>query len=511
MKESDVLSGFRWRCIVIDEAHRLKNHESKLFNLLRGFDSGFRVHMTGTPLQNNTEELWALLNFLDDKSFKNLTDFQERFGELSESDQIIELQAILKPLMLRRLKGDVEKSIHPLEEVIIECPMTQHQKASYKSIYNKNMDYLTGGAHRNNATNLQNVAMELRKVCNHPYLIKGAEDQILIERREMAHFALVDAVPLEFNNESLIQSAGKMILLDKLLAKLKRDNHRVLIFSQMTRMLDILEDYCMSKRFSYERLDGTVRGDRRQAAIDRFNAPDSQDFLFLLCTKAGGLGINLASADTLIIYDSDWNPQNDIQATARCHRIGQKKDVKVYRFITAKSYERKLFDRASIKLGLDHAVLEFAKDGENRADEMEKLLRLGAYYAFEDEDENTEKFRGEDIEAVLSRSLTIQHESVVGGEGSTFSKAQFELAEADSQVDLTDPDFWQKYRPVVLEDDVALDGISIAERRRLMREEKDQTPATDEKGVVGRSVVQFVVHSGFLVEKQNFGASVEFA
>jgi len=132
--------------------------------------------------------------------------------------------------MLHRLKGDVEKSLHPLEEIIIECPMTQHQNAYYKSIYSRNMEYLTSGAHKNNSTNLQNISMELRKVCNHPYLIKGAEDQILIERREMAHFDLDDSVPLDFNEESLIRSAGKMILLDKLLAKLKRDGHRVRYF-----------------------------------------------------------------------------------------------------------------------------------------------------------------------------------------------------------------------------------------------------------------------------------------
>ena len=471
MKEAELFATFKWRCIVIDEAHRLKNHESKLFNTMKEFHTDFKLLLTGTPLQNNTEELWALLNYLDTNAFKDLTVFQERFGELNESDQIIELQAILKPLMLRRLKGDVEKAIAPLEEVIIECPMTSYQKAYYKSIYDKNMDYLTRGAHQNNTTNLRNISMELRKVCNHPYLIKGAEEQILIERRDDAHYHADDEVPLDFVEDVMIRSAGKMILLDKLLAKLKRDGHRVLIFSQMTRMLDILQDYMVYRNYRYERLDGSIRGDQRQAAIDRFNEKDSEDFVFLLCTKAGGLGINLTSADTVIIYDSDWNPQNDIQATARCHRIGQQKNVKAYRFITSKSYERKMFDRASIKLGLDHAVLESSKHGETKAEEMEKLLRLGAYYAFEDTEDTTEKFGEEDIESVLSKSMTIRHESVVGGEGSTFSKAQFELDEDEAKIDVMDPDFWQKYRPEVQEDDLSLEGGTIAERRRLMREE----------------------------------------
>jgi chromodomain-helicase-DNA-binding protein 7 len=357
--------------------------------------------------------------------------------------------------MLRRRKGDVEKGIAPLEEIIVECPMTSHQRGYYRSIFSKNKDYLTRGAHaQGNSTNLQNIFMELRKVCNHPYLIKGAEDQILVERKEVPG---VDSSSPDFVNESLIRSAGKMILLDKLLLKLKRDGHRVLIFSQMTRMLDILQDYFNYKNFDFERIDGAVRGDDRQAAIDRYN--NSQTFVFLLCTKAGGLGINLASADTVIIYDSDWNRQNDVQATARCHRIGQTKDVKMYRLITAKSYERKMFDRASIKLALDHAVLERT----SRADEMEKLLRLGAYYACEN-DKETERFGEEDIELVLSKSARIKHES----DEPTFSVTQFELD--DDDVDLAAPDFWQKYLPEVVEDAV--------DDRRIGRSKSTSTPPT---------------------------------
>jgi chromodomain-helicase-DNA-binding protein 7 len=206
-----------------------------------------------------------------------------------------------------------------------------------------------------------NIFIEFRKVCYHTYLINGAEEQILIERKVFAGNPPDQEVSAEFVNESLIRSAGKMILLDKLLVKLKEDGHRILIFSQMTRMLDILQDYLTFKGYSFERLDGSIRGEDRQASIDRFNQPDSQVFVFLLSTHAGGQGVNLTSADTVIIYDSDFNPQNDIQATARCHRIGQTRDVKVYRFITANSYEGKVFEKASLKLGLDHAVLETSK------------------------------------------------------------------------------------------------------------------------------------------------------
>ena len=468
IKELSLLSEIHWQAIVIDEAHRLKNHESKLTISFRELTTEFILLLSGTPLQNNTEELWTLLNFLNPDQFSSLADFQQDYGELSDPSQVNELRNVLGSYMLRRLKGDVEKAIAPLEEVIIECPMTSHQKAYYKSVFTKNMEYLKRGAHQSNSTNLRNVCMELRKVCNHPYLIQGAEEQILIERAEMLHADKEDMNKEDFIYDSLIRSAGKMVLLDKLLAKLKADGHRVLIFSQMTKMLDILCDYLVYKHYQFKRLDGSIRASLRQASIDDFNAPDSQDFVFLLCTKAGGLGINLTTADTVIIYDSDWNPQNDIQATARCHRIGQTKEVKVYRFITSKSYERKMFDRASQKLGLDHAVLESTKNDMSTED-MEKLLRYGAYHAFEDDDKESEKFGEQDIDSIISSSLTIRHDNVVGGEGSTFSKAKFELNDDENELDLADPNFWQKYMPSV-EDDT-LDGISIAERRKLQRDE----------------------------------------
>jgi len=470
IREKETFGSIKWQCIVVDEAHRLKNHQSKLMGILHSYSSDFKLLLTGTPLQNNIGELWSLLNFLDASSFHSLSEFQEKFGLLTESDQIVELQYILKPLMLRRLKSDVEKAIAPLEEVIIECAMTQHQKLYYQSVFNKNMEYLSRGAHKANTTNLHNISMELRKVCNHPYLMKGAEDQIIIERRAMSKIDPEDALPHGFENEALVRSSGKMILLDKLLMKLKSDGHRVLIFSQMTRMLDILQDYLVYKGYKYERLDGSIRGDDRQTSIDRFNTPNSDVFVFLLCTHAGGLGINLTSADTVIIYDSDWNPQNDIQATARCHRIGQKKEVKVYRFITTNSYERKMFDRAAIKLGLDHAVLESSK--VQKSEDLEKLLRLGAYYAFETDGSNdAERFGEEDIESIISRSTKIKHENIAAGDGSTFSKAHFELDDEATDVDLSAPDFWKKYLPEVVEDEI-LAGSTIAERRRLRREEE---------------------------------------
>jgi SNF2 family DNA or RNA helicase len=168
-----------------------------------------------------------------------------------------------------------------------------------------------------------NTMIELRKCCIHPWLLKGAEEQILSE--------LNAEHSEEMQQRALIQSSGKMVLIDKLLKKLKAGGHKVLIFSQMTKCLDLIQEYLRYKKWGYERIDGSVRGEYRQASIDRFSAPDSESFVFLLCTRAGGVGINLTAADTCIIFDSDWNPQNDLQAQSRCHRIGQKKSVKIYR------------------------------------------------------------------------------------------------------------------------------------------------------------------------------------
>ncbi|OHT17419.1 F/Y-rich N-terminus family protein [Tritrichomonas foetus] len=484
LKECERFSKIDWQVIVVDEAHRLKNNESKLFASLMKLHPKFKVLLTGTPLQNNTNELWSLLHYLNNEEFKSADEFNEKFGNLSEADQITDLQNILKPLMLRRLKGDVEKSIAPFEEIIIECSMTQHQKAYYTSFYQKNMEYLTRGAHTTNHVNLHNICMELRKCCNHPYLIADAENQILVERKEALNLKSTDR---NFVIDSLIKSSGKMIFLDKLLAKLKDDGHRVLIFSQMVHMLDIIQDYLTYKDYTFQRLDGKIRGEERQKNIDHFNDPNSDDFIFLLCTKAGGVGINLTSADTVIIYDSDWNPQNDIQATARCHRIGQTKEVKVYRFITANSYERTLFDSASHKLGLDSAVLGSHSSIKKQTEHIEKMLKLGAYYAFQ-EDKTDEKISEEDIDSILKRSQRIKHNHIAAGsEGSTFSKLQFEV-ESDKNLDLTAKDFWQRYipkdkdkprRPIVVR-------TERTKQRKNLREESDDDTAVWGKAELSR-------------------------
>lgn len=446
------LSEIKWRACVIDEAHRLKNNKCKLLEGLHLLTLESRLLLSGTPLQNNIQELYSLLSFLEPSQFSSQTEFLKEFGDMQNEDQVKKLQALLKPLMLRRMKEDVEKSLKPKEETIVEVELTNIQKKYYRGILERNFSFLTKGTSSANLPNLMNTMMELRKCCIHPYLLNGAEEQIQTDysSRKTDYEDMDD---LYF--KALTHSSGKMVLLDKLLPKLKESGHRVLIFSQMVKMLDILEDYLIKKKYAFERIDGSIRGNLRQAAIDRYCRPDSDRFVFLLCTKAGGLGINLVAADTCIIYDSDWNPQNDLQAQARCHRIGQTQDVKIYRLVTRNTYEREMFDRASLKLGLDKAVLQSMNTslGKNNhpektnslsKKEVEDLLKKGAYGALMDDETAGDKFVEEDIEHILERRTTTLTQDTSKEKGGSFSKASFASADtADIQID--DPEFWQKW------------------------------------------------------------------
>lgn len=460
------LSKINWKALIIDEAHRLKNKRSKLLERLKLFKTDHRIILTGTPLQNNTEELWTLLNFIEPHIFTSLPSFLQNFGDLKDAEQVGHLHTVLRPHLLRRLKEDVESSIPPKEEVLVEVELTSLQKKYYRAILERNREFLNKGCSGGNVPNLINVVMQLRKVCNHPFLIQGVEEKETAKLEAAAYYNL------------FIQSAGKLALLDKLLPKLKARGSKVLIFSQMVRVLDLLESYLRFRGHLYERLDGNVRGNDRQASIDRFSKPGSNRFVFLLCTRAGGVGINLASADTVVIYDSDWNPQNDLQAQARCHRIGQTKEVKVYRLITSKTYERQMFERTSKKLGLDQAVLDninitdiantktkketLAQVGK----EINDLLKYGAYDLFREDEEGkggNDIFGEDDIDKILERASTVVRyeraeenntsgdaEGAAGAKdkkGSTFSKAFFSSSHADTDIDINAENFWELVLP----------------------------------------------------------------
>ena len=418
------LQPISWRVAIFDEAHRLKNRASKAADQLKLLSVEHKVLLTGTPLQNNVEELWSLLNFLQPQRFFSQELFLEEYGDLRSSEQVTKLQQLLKPLMLRRLKEDVEKSIPVKEETIIEVELTPIQKRYYRAIIEKNFGFLLKGTSASNAPNLVNTMMELRKCCIHPFLIKGAEERILDELGATSYEERA------FN--ALIQASGKLVLVDKLLKRLRENGHKVLIFSQMTRCLDILADYLRFRSYPFERIDGAIKGTDRQAAIDRFCDPSRDSFVFLLCTRAGGVGINLTAADTVVIFDSDWNPQNDIQAQARCHRIGQTKSVKIYRLLARNTYEREMFDRAGMKLGLDRAILQrmpgaIVPGGDDPTvgpgglskQEVETLLKKGAYGVLMDSDEASTKFCEESIDQILERRTTVIRHPSAGAASQT--------------------------------------------------------------------------------------------
>ena len=434
-KELEVIQSINWHFVIIDEAHRLKNIKAKIYGMLYSLNMDHILLMTGTPIQNNLDEIFALLHFIAPTKFKTVEEFRARHGNMDSVEDVQKLQEELKPYMLRRKKIDVEKSIAGKEETIVEVELTRIQKFYYRLLIDRKADALISGHSTVRVSELNNLAMQLRKVCNHPFLLPDAEAEIV--------------KPGENPVDAMVASCGKMVFVDKLLAKLSKTNTKVLIFSQMVRVLNILEDFLRERGYKYERLDGRVHGAERQASIDRFNDPNSEALVFLLCTKAGGVGLNLTAASVVVIYDSDWNPQNDLQAQARCHRIGQTHDVQVYRLVTRNTYENEMFLRASMKLGLDQAILDSRPDGANNmsAKEIEMLLKKGAYHILNDDDETEmDKFVAEDIDQILEGRTRKLQSSSANGE-SAFSKANFVVEKDGEQLDLNDEHFWEKMIP----------------------------------------------------------------
>ncbi|KAK6173102.1 hypothetical protein SNE40_016626 [Patella caerulea] len=390
IREKSVFKKFNWRYLVIDEAHRIKNEKSKLSEIVREFKSTNRLLLTGTPLQNNLHELWALLNFLLPDVFNSADDFDSWFNTnncLGDQELVERLHAVLRPFLLRRIKSEVEKSLLPKKEIKIFVGLSAMQREWYTKILMKDID-VVNGAGKSDKMRLLNILMQLRKCCNHPYLFDGAEPG-----------------PPYTTDKHIFENSGKMVILDKLLPKLKAQDSRVLIFSQMTRMLDILEDYCFWRQFDYCRLDGQTPHEERQQSINDFNLPGSKKFIFMLSTRAGGLGINLATADIVIIFDSDWNPQCDLQAMDRAHRIGQKKQVKVFRFITENTVEERIVEKAELKLKLDSIVIQQGRLVDQAAnklgkDEVLTMIRHGASHVFASKDS---EITDEDVDEILAK------------------------------------------------------------------------------------------------------------
>ncbi|KAH9953446.1 SNF2 family N-terminal domain-containing protein [Russula dissimulans] len=417
MKDRVHLAKYDWGQVIVDEGHRLKNMDSILMREIKKYPSAGRMLLTGTPLHNNLAELWSLLNFILPEVFDDVAAFQESFkiptlsNGLTESRNTVlihKLHEILRPFLLRRLKVDVERALPPKKEYVLYAPLSKRQREVYDAVVKGSLRGLLAGVRpgenarerereriareieedekmgrvgirtrksrgsltpstksvaelgaehafktkmkKVNNMHLQNVVMQLRKVCSHPFLFDWPLDP-------QTQQLVVD--------EQLVDASGKMMVLERLLDALFERGHKVLVFSQFVTMLDVIEDWAREfKHWPLCRIDGSTAPLERRAEMDRFQTGGDKPgapCLFLLSTRAGGLGINLTAADTVVFYDQDWNPQMDLQAQDRAHRIGQTRPVLIYRLVSRHTIESKIMQRASEKRQLEALVIAKGK------------------------------------------------------------------------------------------------------------------------------------------------------
>uniref|UniRef100_A0A672J5M7 Probable global transcription activator SNF2L2 n=1 Tax=Salarias fasciatus TaxID=181472 RepID=A0A672J5M7_SALFA len=398
IKDKHILAKIRWKYMIVDEGHRMKNHHCKLTQVLNThYVAPRRLLLTGTPLQNKLPELWALLNFLLPTIFKSCSTFEQWFNapfamtgervDLNEEETILiirRLHKVLRPFLLRRLKKEVESQLPEKVEYVIKCDMSAIQKVLYRHMQKGIL--LTDGSEKDKkgkggAKTLMNTIMQLKKICNHPYMFQHIEESFA------EHLGYPNGI---INGHELYRASGKFELLDRILPKLQATGHRVLLFCQMTTLMTIMEDYFSYRNFLYLRLDGTTKSEDRAALLKKFNEEGSQYFIFLLSTRAGGLGLNLQAADTVVIFDSDWNPHQDLQAQDRAHRIGQQNEVRVLRLCTVNSVEEKILAAAKYKLNVDQKVIQ-AGMFDQKSSSHERRAFLQAILEHEEQNEEEDE------------------------------------------------------------------------------------------------------------------------
>ncbi|PPQ64493.1 hypothetical protein CVT26_002032 [Gymnopilus dilepis] len=417
----------RWEVLVVDEGQRLKSDSSLLFKKLNELNSIHRIILTGTPLNNNMRELFNLMNFLDPVEWKDL-EALEKQHEVLDEELIKQLHNRLRPYFLRRVKSEV-LDLPPKNEVIVPISMAPLQREVYRSILTHNLNILNGltqpgAAQSGSKSRINNVLMQLRKCLQHPYLY--AED---IEPRNLSQ---------RETHEKLIDASGKLRFLKSLLPKLKEHGHRVLLFSQASFFPFIFFHFliCMAS-------DGNTKGNVRQKAMDEFNKPDSEYFIFLLTTRAGGVGINLFTADTVIIFDPDFNPHQDLQAIARAYRYGQQKTCLVFKLMVKDSAEERIMQIGKKKLVLDHLIVQKMDDDEdNGGENIQSILTYGAQALFEGDQEARDiTYTDNDIEKLLEKTeKEAVKEAPKAAGGLSFSFAKIWSADKDAMEDVVEDD-----------------------------------------------------------------------
>ena len=438
IKDKSILAKLQWKYMIIDEGHRMKNHHCKLTQVLNThYLASHRLLLTGTPLQNKLPELWALLNFLLPSIFKSCNTFEQWFNapfattgekvELNEEETILiirRLHKVLRPFLLRRLKKEVESQLPDKVEYIVKCEMSGLQKVLYKHMQSKGV-LLTDGSEKGKqgkggAKALMNTIVQLRKLCNHPFMFQA------IEEKYCEHVGTQGSSVI--TGPDLYRASGKFELLDRILPKLKVTNHRVLLFCQMTQLMTIMEDYLNWKGFTYLRLDGATKAEDRGNLLKKFNDPGSDYFLFLLSTRAGGLGLNLQAADTVIIFDSDWNPHQDLQAQDRAHRIGQKNEVRVLRLMTVNSVEERILAAAKYKLNMDEKVIQAGMfDQKSTGSERQRFLQSILHQDDTEDEEENEVPDDETVNQMIARTE---------GEFEIFQKLDLERKQEETKLGL---------------------------------------------------------------------------
>ncbi|KAI0229757.1 hypothetical protein L0F63_003353 [Massospora cicadina] len=434
---------------------RLKNADGYCYKKMSSVAACHRVLLTGTPLQNNLGELFSLMAFMDPKRFDSGDEFLEKYKDLSQ-ESVAELHELLTPYFLRRTKANIE--------VAVPVSMTPLQRELYKAALSRDFDLLKsiapGKAIANvplKRKNLANMVMELRKVLNHPYLIPGVEPTD-------------DDAPPEEVHRRLIESCGKLRLVHRLLKSLKANGHRVLIFSQFKLVLDVLEDYLVGEGLKFLRIDGDTASEKRQSMVDQFNQEGSDAFVFLLTTRAGGVGMNLASADTVILYDLDFNPHSDLQALSRAHRIGQQRDVLVLRMISRNTVEERMLEIAKRKMVLDHLIVQRLGEAALDADDIRSIIRFGAKALFEEDGSAKEiTYTDQEVEALLDRTAHAnQPAPVAEAEPFGFSRLWTAADPAVEDLEATD-EFWSNLLKARLAERAPTEQLGRGARKRVSR------------------------------------------